>query len=210
MPEQNVLVLHVALTCVGMATLAQPDQVRLVFDEPMLRSVCKALVSLDALQIPYGRVTIPLGTTDAFTAAGRPWLIQDDTVGHFVVSSLWLHVEPERLHIDVWESHSDDVLDGLIEFSKVPALRTAIERQRRASEEELLMSVCAAPAAGVAETGVADGLTAMLVRALRMAEPWLVKLGDHIGNGTPQDPMGRCNALLAVRRALDRVQDASS
>lgn len=42
--------------------------------------------------------------------------------------------------------------------------------------------------------------------ALRLAEPWLVMLGDLIGNGTRTDPEGRTRAVLAVRRAIRRME----
>jgi len=42
-----------------------------------------------------------------------------------------------------------------------------------------------------------------LVSAAMNAIPWLILLGDHIGNGTPDDPNGRCDAILALREAID-------
>ncbi len=45
-----------------------------------------------------------------------------------------------------------------------------------------------------------------MLAALKLAEPLLVLLGNHIGNGTPEDPMGRCNAVLAVRNAIKAAE----
>jgi hypothetical protein len=42
--------------------------------------------------------------------------------------------------------------------------------------------------------------------AIKGALPWLILLGDHIGNGTQDDPMGRCDAILALRRAIGEFQ----
>ncbi len=42
-----------------------------------------------------------------------------------------------------------------------------------------------------------------LAAALAQALPWLILLGDYIGNGTQANPMGRCDAILAARDALD-------
>lgn len=39
--------------------------------------------------------------------------------------------------------------------------------------------------------------------ACEQALPWLVRLGDFIGNGEKDDPMGRCNAVLAIRNQLE-------
>lgn len=41
-----------------------------------------------------------------------------------------------------------------------------------------------------------------LTRAAQRAIPWLVLLGDTIGNGTPADPDGRCAALADLHEAL--------
>lgn len=38
--------------------------------------------------------------------------------------------------------------------------------------------------------------------AIKDALPWMILLGNYIGNGTKDDPMGRCNAILAMRNAL--------
>ena len=53
----------------------------------------------------------------------------------------------------------------------------------------------------------ADGLNVEcneMMFAIQGALPWMILLGDYIGNGTKDDPMGRCNAILAMRKALDR------
>lgn len=208
MSKQKKLAMPVALTCAGAATLAQPDRLHLVIGDQLLCDIAKALAALAALQVANSRITIPLGTTDGFTASSEPWPSGDRKDGRFAVSSVWLHVEPQRLHIEVWESYGDDVLHGFVEFAQLPTLRDALKRQRRASEEELLQHLCTPLASGVPEpspAACANGLTAVLARALRLSEPWLVTLGDYIGNGTPQDPTGRCDAVLAVRRALDRL-----
>lgn len=52
-----------------------------------------------------------------------------------------------------------------------------------------------------------DGLNAecnKMMFAIQGAMPWMIMLGDYIGNGTNDDPMGRCNAILAMRNALGR------
>ena len=41
-----------------------------------------------------------------------------------------------------------------------------------------------------------------LLAACQNALPWLVLLGDYIGNGTKGDPEGRCNAIDFIHRAL--------
>jgi hypothetical protein len=38
-----------------------------------------------------------------------------------------------------------------------------------------------------------------LARAAQQAIPWLVLLGDYIGNGTRALPNGRCDAIMALR-----------
>lgn len=200
MLEPKPLAARVALSCIGSATLHHPDRLQLVFGEPLLRSIAKALAALDAIDDIGAQITLPLGDSDAFSYHGRPWTSKSGGDGRFVASSLWVHVEAERLHVEVWEAHSDDELHGFVEFAEAPALREAIEQHRRWSEEDLLQRLCTAPT----EPAAASAPAPLLVRALRLAEPWLVKLGDHIGNGTPDDPTGRCAALLAVRRALAR------
>jgi hypothetical protein len=49
--------------------------------------------------------------------------------------------------------------------------------------------------------GAAGDLAAALAGAL----PWLILLGDFIGNGTKANPDGRCDAILAARDALDKA-----
>jgi hypothetical protein len=57
----------------------------------------------------------------------------------------------------------------------------------------------------------AEGERNMLIAALQGTLPWLSLLGDFIGNGvevdkhshgTPLGPLGRCDAILAVKTAL--------
>ena len=43
--------------------------------------------------------------------------------------------------------------------------------------------------------------------AIKDALPWMIKLGDYIGNGTQADPMGRCNAILKMRIAVEKRDD---
>ncbi len=198
MSQEKPLSASVELTCCGAATLRQPDRLQMVFDEPLLRSIAKAVIILGALNEIGACVTLPLGDAQAFAANGRPWAPKSGDGGDFVISSIWMHVEPDRLHIEAWEAHGDDELHGFVEFAEHPAVRSAAEQQMHWAEEELLQGLCA-------ERRDAVAAVPTLVRALRLAEPWLVKLGDHIGNGTPEDPMGRCAALLAVRRALSRA-----
>ena len=53
----------------------------------------------------------------------------------------------------------------------------------------------------------ADGLNAEgndMMFAIQGAMPWMILLGDYIGNGTKDEPMGRCNAILAMRKAIGR------
>ena len=53
----------------------------------------------------------------------------------------------------------------------------------------------------------ADGLNAEcneLALSIMDALPWMILLGDYIGNGTKDDPMGRCNAILKMNNALGR------
>lgn len=206
MPKCKPLAARVALSCIGSATQHHPDRLQLVFDEPTLRSIAKALAALGAMEEIGAQITLPLGDSDAFSCNGRRWTSKSGDDGSFVVSSLWMHVEVERLHIEVWERHSEDELHGFVEFAETPALHEAIGRQQRWSEEDLLRRLCV----GSTEAITASAAAPVLIRALRLAEPWLVKLGDLIGNGTPDDPMGRCTALLAVRRALDRSQAIDS
>lgn len=44
-----------------------------------------------------------------------------------------------------------------------------------------------------------------MMEAIRKAHPWLILLGDHIGNGTPENPMGRCEAVLALHNIIAAV-----
>lgn len=56
----------------------------------------------------------------------------------------------------------------------------------------------------------ADGLNAEcneLALSIMDALPWMILLGDYIGNGTKDDPMGRCNAILKMNNALGRNDD---
>ena len=40
--------------------------------------------------------------------------------------------------------------------------------------------------------------------AIQGAMPWMILLGDYIGNGTKDDPVGRCKAILAMHKAIGR------
>lgn len=44
------------------------------------------------------------------------------------------------------------------------------------------------------------------LNALRLALPCLIRLGDFIGNGEGNSPMGRCEAVLAVKNAIARIE----
>lgn len=45
----------------------------------------------------------------------------------------------------------------------------------------------------------------LLLDTLKRTLRWLILLGDHIGNGTPADPNGRCDTILVVRRAIHEI-----
>ncbi len=152
MSEEIPLALQIALTCAGRATLRQPDCVRLVFDETLLAKISKCLAALCALDLTGTRITLPLDAVAPFTANDRPWPSEDRKDGGFVVFCLQMHIEPERLHIEVLEAYEEDVLNGFVEFRDQPALREALRRLWRGSFGEILPSPCNPPSA--AELGV--------------------------------------------------------
>jgi len=51
---------------------------------------------------------------------------------------------------------------------------------------------------------------AQALAALEGALPWMVLLGDHIGNGTRANPDGRCDAILAMREAIATLTEAQA
>lgn len=51
-----------------------------------------------------------------------------------------------------------------------------------------------------------DKRIADLVEACKAALPYMVRLGDFIGNGEGDKPMGRCNAILAMKDAIEKVE----
>lgn len=57
------------------------------------------------------------------------------------------------------------------------------------------------------ELAAANAENAVLRDAIKDALPWMIKLGDYIGNGTQADPMGRCNAILKMRIAVEKRDD---
>lgn len=86
---------------------------------------------------------------------------------------------------------------------------------RPMTEEETLLCQADAHATQVRQTesernrlqSEIDGLNAEcreMMLAIQGAMPWMILLGDYIGNGTEGDPMGRCNAILAMHKALGR------
>lgn len=129
---------RIALTSTGTATLRHPDRLDLVFTGPLLRSIAKALAILDTFDETDAQLTLPLGDIDTFFCNGRPWPLKDGSDGNFVVSSSWIHVEANQLHIEVWESYSNDELHGFVEFAEMPTLREAAERYRRESEDGII------------------------------------------------------------------------
>lgn len=162
MSREKPLSVSVELTCCGAATLRQPDRLRLVFDEPLLRSIAKALAILGALNEIGAWATLPLSDAHAIAVNGLPWAPSSDEGGNFVVSSIWMHVESDRLHIEIWEAHGDDELRGFVEFADHPAVCSAAERQMRWAEEELLQGLCT-------DRGDVPVTAPVLVRALRLA-----------------------------------------
>lgn len=67
------------------------------------------------------------------------------------------------------------------------AASVAAEQNRADSEHDTACIVNASPA---------------LLAACQDAIPWLVLLGDYIGNGTKGDPDGRCEVIDLIHRAL--------
>lgn len=57
------------------------------------------------------------------------------------------------------------------------------------------------------DLAAANAENAVLRDAINDALPWMIKLGDYIGNGTQADPMGRCNAILKMRIAVEKRND---
>lgn len=193
------MTVRIDLLFFGAYTVRRSDQVEFVFDESMLQSIAKALAMLKADESV--EILLALENTDAFFQGGKPWPPQDQQAEDFNISELFLHATPQELFLEIWEADSNDQLHGFAELAKLPALSEAVERHRRWAEIEVLQSLCAA----APEAAAACAPMSELLATLRLAETWLVKLGDHIGKGTPGDPMGRCNTLLAVRRALGLV-----
>lgn len=64
-----------------------------------------------------------------------------------------------------------------------------------------------AHAAALERLAERDAENAVLRDAINDALPWMIKLGDYIGNGTQADPMGRCNAILKMRIAVEKRDD---
>lgn len=152
MSEETPLALQIELACTGSATLRQPDCVRLVFDEPLLATIAKCLAALGALDLAGAEIALPLNAVATFTANGCPWPLEDRKDASFVVFSMQIHVEPERLHIEVLGAYGEDVLHGFVEFRDLPALREALRRLWRGSSEEILPDQRSSPSA--AELGV--------------------------------------------------------
>lgn len=206
MSEQKSMTARIALQCKGSATLRRPDELEIVFNEGILWALEKTRAIIYAINEIDTELTLCLNHLKPFFRGGLPWPAESTTKGDFVVSYLWMHVQDESLRFEIWDARSSDKLHGFLKFADVPGLCEVIEQDRRFAVEDILMRLCKTlPKPPDASTQIA-----LLVRALRLAEPWLVKLGDHIGNGTPEDPMGRCAALLAVRHALSVATGAAA
>src|SRR6218665_3803432 len=100
MPGCNPLARRIALSCTGSTPQRQPDRLHLVFYEPLLRAIAKVLAALDAIDEIGAQITLPLSDSEAFFRHGRTWTSRNADDGSFVVSSLWVHVESERVHVE--------------------------------------------------------------------------------------------------------------
>lgn len=197
MSQEEPLTVKVALTHDGKATLRQPDQLQLVFDQPLLQSIAKALTALEVQNEAAAWLTMYLGESLAFFASGRPWLARGDD-HDFVVSSVWMHVEPDRLCFEIWESSSDDQLAGTVEFAENATLRPAVEQHRRWAEDSLVRDLQELYAVRSHDP---DAMRDML-RTRRRAEPWLEKMAINLTTGTPDDVLDGSDAQVTLRRAL--------
>lgn len=79
-------------------------------------------------------------------------------------------------------------------------LITAAENAQTTQDEEALGQ------AAIAYARLADPVFRDLLGAATEAIPWLVRLGDFIGNGEGSKPTGRCEAIGALRDAIAKVQ----
>lgn len=141
---EDPLSAKVPLTHSGTQTRRQPDQLRLVFDQPLLRSMAKALAVLAAFNEERVQLTLPLGDRLAFSEKDQPWSLKQRGKRRFLVSGTWLQIRPQGLHIEVWQFYGDDMLHGEIDFAKTPDVRAAAECYLRWAEEDLLLGLCAA------------------------------------------------------------------
>ncbi|MEO3714107.1 hypothetical protein [Roseateles flavus] len=139
MSDQTSISVRVELTCIGTATLYRPDRLDLSFDAPLLVTISQALSALSALNQFGASVMLPLRDLDSYFRQGRPWQVRDISEGRFAAACAWLHVEPERFHVEVWEACGDDELHGLVELSEAPRLQQALQARQSMARQELLL-----------------------------------------------------------------------
>lgn len=198
MSQKEPLTASIALERCGTVTLRQPDQLHLVFDQPLLRSIAKALATLTAQNEAKAWLTLYLGHNLPFFAPSSPWRPRGDDDGDFVVSAVWMHVTADALSFEVWESRGDDQLHGSIKLPENFALRTAVEQHLHWAEDSLLQDLHALCAAHrLSPDAMRD-----MVRTRRRAEPWLEKMAVNLASGVLDDVLDGSDAQLSLPRAL--------
>lgn len=197
MSQEDPLSATIALERYGAATLRQPDQLRMVFDQPLLRTIAKALATLAVQGEAEAWLTLYLGHCLTFLAGGAPWRTQGND-GDFAVSAVWMHVATGRLSFEIWESRGEDQLHGSIELPRGSTLRAAIEQHLHWAGDSLLQDLRALQAAWRLNP---DALRDM-VQARRQAAPWLEKMAVNLASGALDDVLDSSDAQRSLWRAL--------
>lgn len=134
-PTTNPMTVDIELNIVNSSTFANPDKVRLVFDETLVKRIAVAQLGLQAMDFPFAEVTIPLPDDLKLFEEDEEWIQEerDSSKGDFEPSSTWLKISTTSLAIEIWDEHADDELHGAVEIVDIPGLSESIEAAKLAA-----------------------------------------------------------------------------
>lgn len=58
----------------------------------------------------------------------------------------------------------------------------------------------------IAKGKVLEDFVSLSIQAIEECLPWMILLGDYIGNGTKENPMGRCDSILKLHTAKENLK----
>ena len=105
----------------------------MVFTDELIDRIATAQLGIKAMNFHHAEVTIDLPDDLDLFEDGKLWIQEEKEPGEgdFDPSSIWLKIQVNDLHIEIWDEHADDELHAQIDINAVPGLRELIDAAKK-------------------------------------------------------------------------------